>query len=411
MSQGVAAGNLTPFGQLKYPSEIYPAEDNFFPEAIRFGFYQRTGVDFDEVVNVFENTTGDQLKIDSKDNMGTNNQQDTDPQKAVATLKQVALQKAKDENENLDEESWLEWWNNTWAKTSKAMGSLRRQNSTTHEIGSIYLHMPNNISLNEEAGWGGESLGVVGNMSKNAFKTGDTGSLQTAIGGTVGSAGNILAAAAGGIVGKLLSKIPGINAMGGGLLGMIGGEVIQKGGQAAFSVASNPYMEMMFSGIGFRSFKFDFIFRARNKKEIKEVGDIIKMFRQHSRPTWVGGTTLGKSFMNYPQEFHIQFLTDTSGSYAPNLHLPYLKPAVCTAVETNFTPDNIWSAYKDGAPVAITLGLTFSEMELVMAEDVARDGLTMSEQEGMNPVGGLSDRSVPDALGRTSGNGAGRNWT
>jgi hypothetical protein len=115
--------------------------------------------------------------------------------------------------------------------------------------------------------------------------------------------------------------------------------------------------------------------------------------------------------MNYPQEFHIQFLTDTSGSYAPNLHLPYLKPAVCTAVETNFTPDNIWSAYKDGAPVAITLGLTFSEMELVMAEDVARDGLTMSEQEGMNPVGGLSDRSVPDALGRTSGNGAGRNWT
>jgi hypothetical protein len=329
----------------------------------------------------------------------------------VATLKQVALQKAKDENENLDEESWLEWWNNTWAKTSKAMGSLRRQNSTTHEIGSIYLHMPNNISLNEEAGWGGESLGVVGNMSKNAFKTGDTGSLQTAIGGTVGSAGNILAAAAGGIVGKLLSKIPGINAMGGGLLGMIGGEVIQKGGQAAFSVASNPYMEMMFSGIGFRSFKFDFIFRARNKKEIKEVGDIIKMFRQHSRPTWVGGTTLGKSFMNYPQEFHIQFLTDTSGSYAPNLHLPYLKPAVCTAVETNFTPDNIWSAYKDGAPVAITLGLTFSEMELVMAEDVARDGLTMSEQEGMNPVGGLSDRSVPDALGRTSGNGAGRNWT
>ena len=50
---------------------------------------------------------------------------------------------------------------------------------------------------------------------------------------------------------------------------------------------------------------------VRNKKEIKEVGDIIKMFRQHSRPTWVGGKTLGKSFMNYPQEFHIKFLTDT----------------------------------------------------------------------------------------------------
>ena len=119
--------------------------------------------------------------------------------------------------------------------------------------------------------------------------------------------------------------------------------------------------------------------------------------------------------MNYPQEFHISFLTNVKNidgeNYEPNLHLPKLKPCVCTAVETNFTPDNIWAAYDRGAPVAITLGLAFSEMELVMADDVAKDGLQMDEQEGQNPVGGFSDRSVPDALGRTSGNGASRNWT
>ena len=46
-----------------------------------------------------------------------------------------------------------------------------------------------------------------------------------------------------------------------------------------------------------------------------------------------------------------------------------------------------------------------------MADDVARDGLAMNEQMGQNPTGGISDRAVTDALGRTSGNGASRNWT
>ena len=131
---------------------------------------------------------------------------------------------------------------------------------------------------------------------------------------------------------------------------------------------------MMFSGIGFRSYKFDFVFRARNKSEIKTVGEIIKKFRQHSRPTWVG-SSLGKSFMNYPQEFQIQFLTElvSTNSYEQNLHLPYLKPSVLTSVDTNFTPNNIWAAYDKGAPVAITLGLHFQETELVMAQDVLDD--------------------------------------
>jgi hypothetical protein len=185
--------------------------------------------------------------------------------------------------------------------------------------------------------------------------------------------------------------------MTGGLLGAIGGNVIQSGAEAAFSVKQNPYMEMMFSGIGFRSYKFDFVFRARNKTEIKTVGEIIKKFRQHSRPTWVE-SGFGKSFMNYPQEFQIQFLTDFNNSYEQNLNLPYLKPAVCTSVDTNFTPNNIWAAYDKGAPVAITLGLSFSETELVMADDVARDGLDMNEQEGQNPAGSISNRSVPSAI-------------
>ena len=134
-------------------------------------------------------------------------------------------------------------------------------------------------------------------------------------------------------------------------------------------------------------FTFNFIMRPRNLKEVEQVLGIIKMFRLHSRPSWAEGM-LGHGFMKYPMEFHVSFLTLESGSarvatpnkiatnvdkvYTVNEHLPKIKPCVCTNVETNYTPQSIWTAYKGGNPVAVNLGLSFSETELVMADDVER---------------------------------------
>ena len=402
MSQGTAAGNLTDFGQLKYPSDL--SEEHFFPEAIRFGFVQRKGVDFKEVTAAMKTEYKNELKSARKANMQraviASGIEGFDPIVSDATRSpadkvriDAEIQKYKDShNGDSPGDSYMETIFNGisagWAGGQAALGVVRAQNSSKREIGSVYLNMPNSIALNEPAGWGGNELGVVGNLSKGLLKGSDTSAMESLAGAAVGHSGNLLAAAAGGIVGTVLSKIPGVSGVAGGLLGAIGGNVIQSGAEAAFSVKQNPYMEMMFSGIGFRSYKFDFVFRAKNKSEIKTVGEIIKKFRQHSRPTWVE-SGLGKSFMNYPQEFQIQFLTEltATNSYEQNLNLPYLKPAVCTSVDTNFTPSSIWAAYDKGAPVAITLGLSFSETELVMADDVARDGLDMNEQMGQNPAG------------------------
>jgi len=423
MSQGTAAGNLTPFGQLKYPSDL--SEEHFFPEAIRFGFVQRDGVDFKEVTAAMKTAYMDELKTSRQGSteiihgmemqFGPKGSHALSP--ADKTKRDEAVRQYRDENNGDDPgDTWYEnLWDKmgaSWAGGQAALGVVRAQNSSKREIGSVYLNMPNSIALNEPAGWGGQELGMIGNITKGALRGSDTSAMESVVGGAVGSAGNLLAAAAGGIVGTVLSRIPGVSGMTGGLLGMIGGNVVQSGAEAAFSVKQNPYMEMMFSGIGFRSYKFDFIFRARNKSEIATVGEIIKKFRQHSRPTWVKGG-LGKSFMNYPQEFQIQFLTElvATNSYEQNLNLPYLKPAVCTSVDTNFTPSSIWAAYDKGAPVAITLGLSFSETELVMADDVARDGLDMNEQMGQNPAGSISNGSLPSSITQQVGGGASRNWT
>ena len=151
-------------------------------------------------------------------------------------------------------------------------------------------------------------------------------------------------------------------------------------------MTSNPYEEMMFSGITFRTFNFDFVFRPESLDEIKVVDNIIKAFRRYSRPSFTSEKNLGKSIMNYPMEYGIEFLTADEGNtefkgqgpkepaagevYTRNKHLPRIKTCVCEKVSTNYTAQGVWAAYNSGAPVAISLSLGFKEKELVMDTDV-----------------------------------------
>ena len=68
---------------------------------------------------------------------------------------------------------------------------------------------------------------------------------------------------------------------------------------------------------------------------------------------------------------------------------------MCSNVETNFTPQGIWAAYDQGAPVAITLGLSFQEKELYMAGDVASEWPNRQSQVGQ---GDESTREQIDRL-------------
>jgi hypothetical protein len=144
-------------------------------------------------------------------------------------------------------------------------------------------------------------------------------------------------------------------------------------------------MEMLFQGVDFRRFSFNFMMRPRNVDEVKQVAGIIQMFRQHSRPSWTKGIFgASQGFMKYPQEFHISFLTmekqsESGGKaadkfsderYVQNSGLPQLKPCVCTGVETNYTPQSVWASFDRGKPIAVSLNVSFVETELVMAEDI-----------------------------------------
>ncbi len=273
-------------------------------------------------------------------------------------------------------------------KLPREIKRLEAKKESKHILGTVYLNMPQTIQFDNDANWSGKSLGAIGNTVKNAM-SGDTSGMASASKGAVGGqAGAIGGAAIGGTIGFLADKLglpagTGVGALTGAFAGGTG---IQDGLEASLGVAANPYEEMMFSGISFRSFNFDFLFRPQNEVEIEEVEKIIRMFRTHTRPSYVNGA-MGKSFMNNPQEFQIRFLTmgqsekvlpnittASKGEFTANPYLPQIKTCVCDKVTTNYTPQSVWTSYKAGAPIAITMSLGFKEKELVMAKDIEYRG-------------------------------------
>ena len=389
--------------KLQFQSLVYPDDldaNNFYPDCVCFTIKKRTGVSVDDVTTAI----GDGAEAYKRAWIGLGNEESTpkhikqlmkkldkeEPSEAARQKKLVAAvkdYKEKHPGTHGMPENMLGVLGNTlqaFGQTMVAQRELAMQKDSENILGNIYLNMPNGIQFNEAASWAGESLGFMGKATQDLI-TGEGGIGSTAVGALAGGAGSIIGATVGAIP-SLVSKLGISGGMFGAAIGaMAAGSPIQKGMESALGVAQNPYMEMMFSGVGFRKFQFEFILRPKSTGEVATVGEILRMLRTFTKPTFTEGK-LGKSFMDYPMEFGIEFLTQNAGEnsslkgytgrnasevgYTPNPYVPKIKTSVCDNVTSNFTPQSIWAAHNGGAPIAVNLSLSFQETELVMAEDV-----------------------------------------
>jgi hypothetical protein len=228
-----------------------------------------------------------------------------------------------------------------------------------------FLYMPNSVQFSEGASWGAEALGGLGNFIKQGIRG-------------EGGIDDMLKNFGGGIASKLGKglAVGGAAALG-GVLGAIGvGSLLDgvgSGLRAAGRFTENPYEEQLFNGIEFRTFTFEFAFAPSSEAEGNEVEKIIKMFRFHSRPNFVGGV-LGEGLYTFPNEFNIEFLMnaigDANGSFIKNKSIPSIYNCVCTNVSTNYSPEGFWVALSDGRPVSYNLNLAFTETKKITQDDV-----------------------------------------
>jgi hypothetical protein len=160
----------------------------------------------------------------------------------------------------------------------------------------------------------------------------------------------------------ILGSVPKVGSFMQGALASLNGEGtfgnLVKLGLNKAGYAINSQQQLMFQGVEFRSFGMAFVLTPTDEKEAQTIRDIVKTFRRYSSPEIVQNTA---GFLFKPPAF---FEISFHHNGAVNDNIPKLLRCVCTGIEVNYAP-NGWSAYKDGHPAQITMGLSFQETTIL----------------------------------------------
>lgn len=251
--------------------------------------------------------------------------------------------------------------------------SVNKENlEVEKDLSSVYLYMPEDISADYGASWGGKSfsnigagiLKTIGPTMNNGNAVEGAQNMIRAIGEQVEGFGPALAAAA---VSTAINKIPGA---GGGVSvdDVLGG---------TRGVILNPNAELMFDKAEMRTFSLSFKLVPRDDTEAKLIKQICTTFKKATLPEFGGkgllsGITGAQSsnFIGVPNVVDINFMTGSS----LNTNISQYKPCAITQIKINYTPDGSYSTNRDGSPIAIGLDLSFAELKVLYKNEISDDG-------------------------------------
>lgn len=141
-----------------------------------------------------------------------------------------------------------------------------------------------------------------------------------------------------------------------------------EGGQAASDImqnqAKNNHMEVMFKGMGFRTFAFEFKFFPRNAREMGTLMGICNSFKYHMHPEFKEGT--GEAYFTPPSKYSI----NVSGG---SLYGGYTD-AVLTDVTINYAGAGVAALHSDMNPAEVDLSLSFKETRYLTKSDFSLGG-------------------------------------
>ena len=230
--------------------------------------------------------------------------------------------------------------------------------SDRERLGTVILPIPGGISDNNQVSWGSQNMNpaevAAANFALNTIFDGEKGAalatenlVQSITGSSdvKNAAGVAIAGAAAGVGQQLITRTTG--------------------------AVINPSMELLFSGPALRQFSFKFTFTTRESAESKEIVKILRFFKQGSAVQ----RTASNLFLKSPHTFKIQYLYRGPAG-GENPFMGKIKECACTGVNVNYTPQNNYSTFSDGAMTSYELSLNFNELEPVFNDEYANDGDT-----------------------------------
>ena len=194
------------------------------------------------------------------------------------------------------------------------------------------------------------------NSSKSNYEGTANGSL---ISGLANEASNLLDGEV-----NALDKILGISTDAAGIVGGLGGDTFEVANQAAGMTSAAANRHILFKGIEYRTFSYQYNIMPRTASESAQMADIIKWFRIQMLPD----VNASGSFFTPPNYFEIEYFING----APADYLHKIKPSVLTDCEVTFGGNGSFGKFKNtGAPSVIAMNLTFQEVQLVTKSDAA----------------------------------------
>lgn len=212
---------------------------------------------------------------------------------------------------------------------------------TSYRISDVItLHMEEKPSVKYSAEYANKDLGTLaGVLAQSGGKD-----LVDTVKNLGNMSGELAAAAALG-----LAKLPSI----------FGATDVKSILSASGKVALNPFREVLFEAIDFRTFNFKYRLMPRSAAEADSVKNIIRLFKFHMHPE----LSTNRLFFIYPGEFQITYYFKNK----ENNYFHKFRPCVLTDLQIDYGGEQ-FSSFKDGKPNEINLQLTFRETELLTKE-------------------------------------------
>jgi len=130
--------------------------------------------------------------------------------------------------------------------------------------------------------------------------------------------------------------------------------------RSSAKVTTNPFREVLFESVAFRTFNFKYRFLPKSDKETEDVYSIINTFKEHMLPS----VSPERLFFIYPSEFQIGYYFQDR----ENVFFHRFAPCALVDMQVEYGSGEGFSSFTDGAPTEINMVLSFKELEVITRE-------------------------------------------
>lgn len=221
--------------------------------------------------------------------------------------------------------------------------------------GSINLYLPDGLATNSTVEYSAQELGAIGVAAADVANESREGNLD---------ATNSLGRLAGATFQDLLRSSANISAV----------NAITRG-----QVANN-FSFQIFNGVSHRTFAYTFRMIAKNETESQVIKNITDTFLYYMLPARTSSQDEGDVLHYYevPAQWKIEYKSNG------NLLQFHQQPKACflQSVEVTYGGDTTNNLYSDGAPMEVSMALSFVEIEPLYRSEGTRPASNLTDTQG-----------------------------